>query len=236
MKPRLIIVYQWNGSLVTVKEDMTNLAKICIYRHFGSYFDDLDCPDHDMSQLCKKYRKFRGKSFAEFIRNVLPDAEEDQVQACADEFAKMQQEFDFKTVAGYSGISWTITQLHRMHAKQAISTHYPQDRVLPWVGKKNLGFAIEQVMGGESGSLDQHLADIRLKNPNHKIVLVSDKLEDMSCGADYKVGFITSQQFDENPNIAKQFKRFGANQTITRISNLIPFVSKLKEILISDWA
>jgi len=174
---KVVILWDWDGTLADTMPDHADLAAICINAHFGM----------NIPEAREKYLNTAGISFDRQLEKIFPKSMPLQREDCAKEYHEKKMTYVYGNPKDFPQVAKVIKRL-RNHPNiiQVISSSTEESIINEWV--KKTGNDVYMVLGRESGPKIDHIAKIKKEIPEAVVVFVSDSHGDMNLPADMTFG------------------------------------------------
>lgn len=188
----LIVMWDWDGTLVDTMPDHADLAAECIEKN-------LKIPRQEAR---KKYLQTAGIPFHEQLVEISGSEQKE----CADEYHSRKISEVYQNPMNFPETETTIRAIADNIAGliQVVSSSTQECLIEQWAERSKLSKYFFRIYGSDHGSKEAHIALIREMFPKAKIVFVSDSARDMNLSADYKIGVYVG-------NWSEKFLAEGAN-------------------------
>ncbi len=172
----IIILWDWDGTLVDTMPKHADLAAECIEKY-------LKIPREEAR---KRYLETAGAPF----HAQLVEISGSEQKECADEYHSKKISKVYKNVKSFPETKIIIKALAENFAElvQVISSSTEEKLIEKWAEKTNLSKYFFRIYGYNHGRKEDHIALVRKMFPMAKIVFISDSARDMNLNADYKIG------------------------------------------------
>lgn len=200
MKMR-IVMWDWDGTLVDTMPAHADLAAGCIEKHFGMVFQSAR----------EQYMNTTGIPFDHQLKVIFPQAEEDKILACAEEYHREKITYVYENPKDFPETQEVIKKLQEKGIYQIISSSTEEGIINKWAQERGVQM---DILGRESGAKKDHIARIRKSFPVEKIIFVSDSYGDMDLPAEITLGVDVPQ------NKEKLFYKSGAKNVSLQPINI----------------
>lgn len=191
-KTTVVILWDWDGTLVDTMPAHADLAANCINKHFQM----------NIPEARRRYLNTTGIPFDRQLEAIFPSATPAQREACAKEYHERKMT---EVYGNPDNFPQTIKILEKLSQKvfQVISSSTEEEIIGKWVEKNGIKIPIP-ILGRESGSKKDHIEGMRKEIPNAVFVFVSDSSGDMDLPVDMTFGVNAPK------NKVEQFVKEGA--------------------------
>jgi len=174
---KVVVMYDYDGTVADTMPAHADLAEACINTHFGM----------SIPEAREKYLNTAGIPFDCQLEKIFPKSTSLQREACVKEYHERKMTYVYKNPKEFPQVAKVIKRL-RNHPNiiQIISSSTEENIINEWV--KKTGNDVYMVLGRESGSKIDHISKIKENIPGAVIVFVSDSHGDMSLPADMTFG------------------------------------------------
>gem|GEM_PF-171182 len=216
IKPKkIVMMWDWDGTLVDTMPPHTKLASEVINKHFGL----------SKEKAKQEYLKTTGFPFDVQLKIIFPKSDEKKRNLCAEEYHKRKLKEVYKNLKNIPYAKNTIRRLYKLEIPQIITSGTDENIVYKWIKKEKIE-GITKVMGREKGVKLDHVKKIKKEFKNYSIILVGDSLNDMKLPVDLKIGLVLRRDLKTKEGL-KKYKEFRkkANMVIEDLKT-VPLIVK----------
>jgi phosphoglycolate phosphatase-like HAD superfamily hydrolase len=176
-KSKIVVMWDWDGTLADTMPDHADLAAMCINAYFG-----MSIPEARV-----KYLDTAGVPFDHQLEKIFPLATFPQREACAKEYHKRKMTYVYGNPKDFPQVEMVVRRLrNNPNIIQVISSSTEEVIIDEWVKKTKNNMYL--VLGRESGSKKDHIFRMKKEFPEAVIIFVSDSFGDMSLPVDMTFG------------------------------------------------
>ncbi|HOS87937.1 MAG TPA: hypothetical protein PL093_00105 [Candidatus Pacearchaeota archaeon] len=183
---KIIVMYDWDGTLVDTMPAHAALAAKCIKQTFGLPY----------AEAKEKYLESTGVPFDLQLEKIFPLAESALKKQCADRYHREKMFLVYGDPVTFPGAFGTIKETANVFpsAIQVVSSSTEEPCIKEWARKSKLSRYFYYILGRESGNKQQHIQKLRQEFSRSVIFFISDSAEDMALPADCCVGVQASKE------------------------------------------
>jgi phosphoglycolate phosphatase-like HAD superfamily hydrolase len=164
----IIVLWDWDGTLVNTMPVHADLAAECIREVFGV----------DYSYARKKYLETTGIPFDSQLEKIFPRGDQSAIDYCAKIYHVRKIIRVYENPEDFPETLETLNELHNLGYRQFISSSTEEEIIKSWAEKRKIECLFEGILGRESGNKKNHIAKVK-----GTVVFVSDSVGDMSLPA-----------------------------------------------------
>lgn len=221
----IILVYDFDGTLVDNMSSHINLAKECIVKHFGI--------DEETAQ--EEYIRTTGVPFDEQLKIIFPGVEKEKLRKeCAQEYHSRKDKEVYKNAKNFPDSIKNAKEIMKQAIENGLSilqiiTSGSETKILEkWLLENQLAKEFKLVMGRESGLKKDHFIKIRQAYPEASVFFISDSPRDMEVASQqnfkiFKIGFLGDYGQLTKEEMKKKRQLFfdkGGQKVINKLSEL----------------
>ncbi|GEM_PF-2000026 len=210
MKKKIIVLWDFDGTLVETMKDHVKLATQVISKHFKL----------SKKKAKEKYLETSGLPFAKQLEIIFPQENFKKLrQKCAKEYQKRKIKEVYGKIKSRRYSKEILEETKKETIKQFILSGTEEKIVKNWLKKEKIK-GIE-VLGKEKGTKKDHFQFLfrKFNRANHFFILVSDSPKDMELPADLKVVILTPL-FKR-----KDFEKKGENKVIKNLKEVLKILN-----------
>jgi phosphoglycolate phosphatase-like HAD superfamily hydrolase len=177
MDKKIVAMYDFDGNILDAMKLHGRLAAQCMHKHFGMELNEAEA----------KYRSTTGIPFFEQLREIFPEASEQQIRACVDEYVMRKQSEVYGEAGLFPDVAEALKTLSKMGVMQVVSTSTEQVLTSSVLKRHNILGHFSHVMGMEQGSKPDHIDEIKKLYSPDVIIFSGDSRADVELSSIDKV-------------------------------------------------
>jgi len=228
-KMDIIIVYDFDGTLIDNMPLHVILAGDCINKYFGLPFE----------KAKEEYLRTTGVPFDDQLKIIFPESEKEETrEKCAKEYHSRKGKEVYEGAENFPDTIITIKKITEKASKkgvnlwQIITSGSERNILKNWISENQLEVNFQKVFGKEDGLKKDHFPKIRQSYTNAQIFFIGDSPGDMKVASQaglniYRIGFLGNYGQLKNEEIEKKSKLFfekGADKLINKLSELVSII------------
>ena len=174
---KVVVMWDWDGTLADTMPSHADLAAMCINTHFG-----MNIPEARV-----EYLNTTGIPFDCQLEKIFPLSKASQREACAKEYHERKMTYVYENPKDFPQVAMVIKNLQSCpNIVQVISSSTEETIINEWARKT--GNNMHMIFGRERGTKKDHISMVKKEFPTAVIVFVSDSHGDMSLPVDMTFG------------------------------------------------
>jgi HAD superfamily hydrolase (TIGR01509 family) len=216
-KPKKVVVmWDFDGTLVDTMPSHTRLASEVINKHFGL----------SKEKAKQEYLKTTGFPFDIQLKMIFPKSNGEKRKLCAEEYHRRKLKEVYKNFKNTPNAKNTIHQLYKLKIPQVITSGTDENIVYEWIKREKIK-GMTRVTGREEGVKFDHIKKIKKEFKNYSIIFVGDSLNDMKLPVDFKIGFISKRDLKTKEGLKKYKKLRKKADIVIKNLKIVPSIVKI---------
>lgn len=227
----IIVVFDFDGTLISNMPLHAKLAGDCINKYFGL----------PLEKAKEEYLRTTGVPFDEQLKIIFPESEKEETrEKCAKEYHLRKGKEVYEGAENFPDTIITIKKITEKASEkeiniwQIITSGSERNILKNWISENQLEVNFQNIFGKEDGLKKDHFQKIRQSSPDAQIFFISDSPGDMKVASPvglniYKIGFLGNYGQLNKEEVEKKTQLFlkeGAQKVINRLSELTEIIYK----------